>query len=98
MERLFARFDALLRAKGWRAMGGQIVDPTVIEARRPWQTQAGKDTIKGGGTSADWTPAQRSQVDRDGRWTIKRRHRREMPPKAGGLSRISCAVRPVQHD
>ena len=24
-ERLFARFDALLRAKGWLAMGGQIV-------------------------------------------------------------------------
>jgi transposase len=34
-EQLFARFDALLRAKGWLAMGGQIVDATVIEARRP---------------------------------------------------------------
>ena len=30
-ERLFARFDALLRAKGWLAMGGQIVDATVIQ-------------------------------------------------------------------
>ena len=28
VERLFARFDALLRAKGWLAMGGQIVDAT----------------------------------------------------------------------
>src|SRR5215471_4148219 len=32
-ERLFARFDALLRAKGWLAMGGQIIDATVIQAR-----------------------------------------------------------------
>ena len=35
VERLFARFDEILRAKGWLAMGGQIVDATVIEARRP---------------------------------------------------------------
>jgi transposase, IS5 family len=34
-KRLFARFDALLRARGWLAMGGQIVEATVIEACRP---------------------------------------------------------------
>ena len=39
VERLFARFDELLRAKGWLAMGGQIVDATVIEARRLRLTQ-----------------------------------------------------------
>ena len=72
VERLFARFDALLRAKGWLAMGGQIVDATVIEARRPRLTQAEKDTIKGGGIPAEWKPARRAQIDRDGRWTIKR--------------------------
>jgi transposase, IS5 family len=47
-ERLFSRFDALLREKGWLAMGGQIVDATVIAARRPRLTQAEKDTLKGG--------------------------------------------------
>src|ERR1700758_1445167 len=47
-ERLFTRFDALLRAKGWLAMGGQIIDATVISARRPRLTQAEKDTIKDG--------------------------------------------------
>jgi transposase, IS5 family len=46
IERLFARFDAILSAKGWLAMGGQIVDATVIEARRPRLTNAEKDTIK----------------------------------------------------
>ena len=32
---LFGRFDAILRERGYLAMGGQIVDATVIEARRP---------------------------------------------------------------
>jgi hypothetical protein len=56
-EKLFARFDALLRAKGWLAPkdhgGGQIIDAT----RRPRLTQAEKDVIRGGGTPAGWTPA-----------------------------------------
>jgi PAS domain-containing protein len=55
-------------------------------------TQAEKDTIKGGGTPADWTPARRSQVDGDGRWTIKRGRRREMPPRAGHKRQPEIAV------
>src|SRR5271163_4520003 len=65
VERLFERFDAMLRAKGWLAMGGQIVDATVIEARRPRLSKAEKETIKGGGTPAEWKPARRAQIDRD---------------------------------
>jgi hypothetical protein len=38
-ERLFARFDARSRAKGWLAMGGQIIGATVIAARRPRLTR-----------------------------------------------------------
>ncbi|HTV45303.1 MAG TPA: transposase [Stellaceae bacterium] len=79
VERLFARFDEILRAKGWRAMGGQIVDATVIEARRPRLTKSEKDTIKGGGIPAEWKPARRAQIDRDGRWTLKRGRKRETP-------------------
>jgi hypothetical protein len=30
-EKLFARFNALLREKDWLAMGGQIIDATVID-------------------------------------------------------------------
>jgi Transposase DDE domain len=90
-ERLFAHFDALLRTKGWLAMGGQIVDATVIEARRPRLTQAEKATIKGGGVPAQWPPARRAQIDRDGRWTIKRGKKREVPP--GGQPRqVEIAV------
>ena len=79
-EQLFARFDALLREKGWLAMGGQIIDATVIDARRPRLTPTEKDTIKGGGTPAEWTPARRAQIDRDERWTIKRGKKRAAAP------------------
>jgi transposase, IS5 family len=91
-EQLFARFDTLLRAKGWLAMGGQIVDATVIEARRPRLTQAEKDTIKGGGVPSEWKPARRAQIDRDGRWTIKRGRKREAAPGAGPKRQIEIAV------
>jgi IS5 family transposase len=92
VEHLFARFDAVLRARGWLAMGGQIVDATVIEARRPRLTQAEKDTIKGGGVRSEWKPARRAQIDRDGRWTIKRGRKREAAPGAGHKRQIEIAV------
>ena len=91
-ERLFGRFDALLRAKGWLAMGGQIIDATVIEARRPRLTQAEKDTLRGGGTPAEWKPARRAQIDRDGRWTIKRGSKREAAPGDGHQRPVDIAV------
>jgi IS5 family transposase len=91
-ERLFARFDALLRAKGWLAMGGQIIDATVIEARRPRLTQTEKATLKGGGTPTEWKPARRAQIDHDGRWTIKRGRKREVPPGGGYPGQVEIAV------
>jgi hypothetical protein len=44
------------RRAGWQR-AGQIIDVTVIEARRPRLTQAEKDAIKADCTPADWTPA-----------------------------------------
>ena len=79
-ERLFERFDMMLRNKGWLAMGGQIVDATVIAARRPRLTKAEKDTIRGGGTPGPRKKARTAQIDRDGRWTIKRGRNRDAPP------------------
>jgi IS5 family transposase len=80
VEHLFARFDAALRDAGYLAMGGQIVDATVIEARRPRLTEDEKATIRDGGLPAGWSKAKRAQIDTDGRWTIKRGRRR--PPGA----------------
>lgn len=76
VERLFARFDAALRETGYLAMGGQIVDATVIQARRPRLTGGEKATIKGGGVPAGWSKAKRAQMDTEGRWTLKRGRKR----------------------
>jgi len=82
----------VLREKGWLAMSGQIIDATVIEARRPRLSQAEKDTIKGGGTPAEWTPARRAQIDREGRWTIKRGRKREAAPGENQKRQVEIAV------
>ena len=91
IERLFARFDAALRERGYLAMGGQIVDATVIEARRPRLTRAEKETIRGGGVPEDWKPARTRQIDRDSRWTLKRGRKRSRPDD-GGLARQAAEI------
>jgi IS5 family transposase len=80
IERLFARFDRLLRDAGYLAMGGQIVDATVVEARRPRLKGDEKAIVKGGGVPEGWSKAKTAQIDKDGRWTLKRGRKR--PPKA----------------
>jgi transposase len=82
-ERLFDRFDAVLRERGFLAMGGQIVDATIVEARRPRLSEAEKAIVKQGGTPEGWKPARTRQVDRDGRWTRVARH-------APSRARSSC--------
>jgi transposase, IS5 family len=86
LERLFARFDAALAERGYLATGGQIVDATIVEARRPRLTQAEKDVVKGGGVPEGWKPARTRQIDRDGRWTLKRGRKKPTPP--GGSARM----------
>jgi hypothetical protein len=41
----------------------------------PGVARAG-ETIKGGGVPTEWRPARRAQIDRDGRWTLKRGKKR----------------------
>jgi IS5 family transposase len=57
-------------------MAGQIVDATVVEARRPRLTQDEKATVKAGAVPEAWSKAKRAQMDTDGRWTLKRGRRR----------------------
>jgi IS5 family transposase len=76
VERLFARFDAVLRDAGYLAMGGQIVDATVVQARRPRLGKDEKAMVKGGAVPAGWSKAKRAQMDTDGRWTLKRGRKR----------------------
>jgi IS5 family transposase len=72
LTRLFERFDRVLHERGYLAMGGQIVDATVIEARRPRLTNDEKKALGNGRTPPGWSKARTRQIDRDGRWTGKR--------------------------
>jgi IS5 family transposase len=76
VERLFQRFDAVLRDAGYLAMGGQIMDATVVQARRPRLNGGEKATVKGGAVPDGWSRAKRAQMDTDGRWTLKRGRKR----------------------
>jgi transposase, IS5 family len=48
MEDLFKRFDGVLREAGYLAMGGQIVDATVVAAPRQRNTDGEKAALKRG--------------------------------------------------
>ncbi len=71
------------------AMSGQLVDATVVEARRPWLTREERETLRDGGTPEGRSKARTRQTDRDGRWTIKRG--RTSGPSDGGVQRQATA-------
>jgi transposase, IS5 family len=71
IDKLFARFDAALTDRGYLAMGGQILDATIVPAPKQRNTDAEKAAIKEGRVPADWKPAKAAQKDRDARWTVK---------------------------
>src|SRR4028118_1343525 len=54
VERLFAQFDATLRAAGYLAMGGQIVDATIVVAPKQRNTEAERAAIKAGQIPEGW--------------------------------------------
>lgn len=71
IDKLFARFDAALKDRGYLAMGGQILDATIVPAPKQRNTEEEKATIKEGRVPRDWKPAKVRQKDRDARWTVK---------------------------
>ena len=73
VENLFARFDKHLTKAGYLAMGGQIVDATIVAAPKQRNTDAEKAAIKAGKIPDAWKdkPAKLCQKDRDARWTAK---------------------------
>lgn len=90
IDRLFCRFDAVLRDEGVLAMGGQIVDATIIQARPARLTAEEKAVVRRGETPADWKPARQAQIDRDARWTLKRGRKR--PPEGGANQRQAVEI------
>jgi len=81
IETLFARFDAHLKSLGYLAMGGQIVDASIISAPRQRMTDEERAVVREGGIPQAWAakPARLAQKDRDARWTLKRGRRKKGP-------------------
>ncbi len=73
IQALFDRFDAALRANGYIAMSGQIVDASLIAAPKQRNTDDEKKAIKQGRVPDGWQdkPAKLRHKDRDARWTVK---------------------------
>lgn len=73
VEGLFALFDGYLKAQGYLAMGGQIIDATIAPAPRQRNSREENATVKSGGTPPEWEkePAKNRQKDEDARWTKK---------------------------
>ncbi len=73
VEPLFDEFDGFLKERGWLAMGGQIIDASIVPVPRQHNRRDENTTIKEGKTPEDWEkqPAKRSQKDTDARWTKK---------------------------
>jgi len=92
LTKLFERFDRLLHARGYLAMGGQIIDATVIEARKPRLTRDEKAVLRDGGTPSGWSKARTRQIDRDGRWTLKRGKKPAPPPEGAQRQGAEIAV------
>ncbi len=73
MEVLFDDFDAHLKQNGYLAMGGQIIDASIVAVPRQRNCKQDNATIKAGETPPDWQdkPAKLRQKDLDARWTKK---------------------------
>jgi transposase, IS5 family len=91
IERLFDLFDRQLRAAGYLAMAGQLVDATIISAPKQRTTQAEKQAIKAGRIPEGWKekPAKLRQKDRDARWTVKFT---KAKPREDGRPQVDLAI------
>jgi IS5 family transposase len=90
-QRLFARFDRELRAQGYLAMTGQLVDASLVAAPKQRNTRAEKQAIREGRVPEGWQdrPAKLRQKDRDARWTVKTT---KAKPREGGSALIDLAI------
>jgi transposase, IS5 family len=71
MDDLFVRFDAALTDRGYLALGGQLIDASIIEAPRQRLTIEEKQRIRTG-ERPDWPVAKARHKDIEARWTVKR--------------------------
>ncbi len=91
IEVLFGAYEAALTRAGFLAMGGQIIDASIVAAPKQRNTDAEKREIKAGRIPAAWSdkPAKLAQKDRDARWTVKWS---KAKPADDGSPRVDLAV------
>jgi hypothetical protein len=91
IEVLFRAYDAALTRAGFLAMGGQIIDATIVAAPKQRNTDGEKAEIRAGRIPEAWKdkPAKLAQKDRDARWTVKFS---KAKPSDDGSPRIDLAV------
>ena len=73
IEALFNDFDGYLNTQGYQAMGGQIVDASIVAVPIQRNGRDENEQIKRGETPEAWADkaAKRRQKDTDARWTKK---------------------------
>jgi len=73
VEALFDRFDQVLRDGGFLAMGGQVVDASIVRVPARRNRRGENEAVKSGEVPGGWkdNPHQRAQKDMDARWTKK---------------------------
>jgi len=88
---LFRSYEQALTRAGFLAMGGQIVDATIVAARKQRNTEGEKAEIRAGQIPQVWRekPAKLAQKDRDARWTVKFS---KAKPAEDGSKRVDIAV------
>ena len=80
-----------MRAGGFVAMRGQMVDATIVAAPKPRNTRQEKQAIREGRIPDAWKdkPAKIAQKDRDARWTVKYT---KAKPQEGGTKPVDLAI------
>jgi len=91
IEVVFSAYEAVLTRAGFLAMGGQIIDASIVAAPKQRNTDAEKREIKDGRIPSEWKakPAKLAQKDRDARWTVKWS---KAKPADDGSPRMDLAV------
>jgi IS5 family transposase len=91
IEVLFRAYETTLTRAGFLAMGGQIIDASIVAAPKQRNTDGEKAEIKAGCIPEAWKakPAKLRQKDRDARWTMKWS---KAKPSDDGSPRLDLAV------
>ncbi|MFC4290800.1 transposase [Sphingorhabdus arenilitoris] len=88
-------FEQQLQAQGYLAMGGQIIDATLVPAPKQRNTEAEKAAIKAGRSAKQiWRgkPNKAHQKDVDARWTVKVGGKVRYRPDGTPLPQIATPV------